>query len=103
MFEITPQIVIALDVNVTYVQPYSRTTYANYVKFSKFDAGTTSILNRSNVTPEKADVKRSAGHTYVSESAYLPNLHISHVNQRKRHLAASVNMQLRYDGVRDLR
>ena len=45
MLEITPQIVNALDVNVTYVQPYSRTTCANNVKFSKFDAGTTSILN----------------------------------------------------------
>ena len=59
--EITPQIVNALDVNVTYVQPYSRTSYANYVTFSKFDAGTTSILNigfasysRGNFTPEKA-------------------------------------------------
>ena len=61
MLEITPQIVIALDVSVTYVQPYSRTTYANDVTFSKFDAGTTSILNigyasysRGNFTPEKA-------------------------------------------------
>ena len=61
MLEITPQIVNALDVNVTYVQPYSRTTYANDIKFSKFDAGTTSILNigyasysRGNFTPEKA-------------------------------------------------
>ena len=34
MLEIPPQIVIALDVNVNYVQPYSRTTYANNVKFS---------------------------------------------------------------------
>ena len=61
MLEITPQIVNALDVNVTYVQPYSRTTYANNVKFSKLDAGTTSILNigyasysRGNFMPEKA-------------------------------------------------
>ena len=61
MLEITPQIVNALDVNVTYVQPYSRTTYTNDVKFSKFDAGMTSILNigyasysRGNFTPEKA-------------------------------------------------
>ena len=61
MLEITPQIVNALDVNVTYVQPYSRTTYANNVQFSKFDAGTTSILNigypsksRGNFTLEKA-------------------------------------------------
>ena len=61
MLEITPQIVIAFDVNVNYVQPYSRTTYANNVKFSKFDAGTTSILNigyasysRGNFTLEKA-------------------------------------------------
>ena len=65
MLEITPQIVNALDVNVTYVQLYSRTIYANNVKFSKFDVGTTFILNigcasysRSNVTPEKALRKR---------------------------------------------
>ena len=61
MLEITPQIVNALDVNVTYVQPYSRTTYANDVIDGKFDAGPTSILNigyasysRGNFTPEKA-------------------------------------------------
>ena len=45
MLEIPPQIVIAFDVNVNHVQPYSRTTYANNIKFSKFDAGTTSKLN----------------------------------------------------------
>ena len=61
MLEITPQVVIALDVNATYVQPYSRTTYANDVNISKRDAGTTSILNigyasysRGNFTLEKA-------------------------------------------------
>ena len=61
MFEIPPQIVIAFDVNVNYVQPYSRTTYANNVKFSKLDTGTTAILNigyasysRGNYTPKKA-------------------------------------------------
>ena len=61
MLEITPQVVIALDVSVTYVQPYSQTTYANDVTFSKLDAGTTSILNigyasysRGNFTPKKA-------------------------------------------------
>ena len=61
MLKIMPQFVNALDVNVTYVQPYSRTTYANDVTFSKFDAGTTSILNiayashsRGNFTLEKA-------------------------------------------------
>ena len=45
MLEITPQIVNAFDVNITYAQPYSRTTYANNVKRQKFDAGPTSILN----------------------------------------------------------
>ena len=61
MLEIPPQIVIAFDVNVNYVQPYSRTTYANDVQFSKFEAGTTSIPNigypshsRGNFTPENA-------------------------------------------------
>ena len=61
MLEVTPQIIIAFEVNVNYVQPYSRTTYANDVKFSKLDAGTTSMLNigyascsRGNYTPEKA-------------------------------------------------
>ena len=68
MLLITSQIVDAFDVNVIYAKPYSRTTYANNVKFSKFEAGTTSILNigyasysRSNVTPEKPyanDVKK---------------------------------------------
>ena len=65
MLQISLQIVNALDVNVTYVQPYSRTTYANDVKISKFDAGTMSILNiayasysRGNFTPEKALRKR---------------------------------------------
>ena len=59
--KITPQVVIALDVNVTYLQPYLQTIYANDIKFSKLDAGTTSILNisyasysRGNFTPEKA-------------------------------------------------
>ena len=42
MLQITPQIVNALDVNVTYAQPYSRTTYANDAKFY---AVPTSILN----------------------------------------------------------
>ena len=61
MLEFTPQIGNALDVNVTYVQPYSRTTYRNDVIDGKFDAGPTSIFNigyasysRGNFTPEKA-------------------------------------------------
>ena len=61
MLEITPQSLIGIDVNVTYAKPYSRTTYANDVKFSKLGAGTTAILNisyasysRGNFTPEKA-------------------------------------------------
>ena len=106
MLLITPQIVNAFDMNVT-CKPYSRMTCVND---AKFDAGPTSILNigyasysRGNFTPEKALRKRCAGRTYVSESVYLPNLHILRVNLRKRHLAASVNMQLRYNGVRDLR
>ena len=45
MLEILTQIVIVFDVNVNYVQPYSRTTYANDVINSNFEAGTTSILN----------------------------------------------------------
>ena len=45
MLQITPQIVNALDVNVTYAQPYSRTTYANDVNDAKFNAGPTSIPN----------------------------------------------------------
>ena len=28
-----------------YANPYSRTTYANYIKNSNFNAGTTAILN----------------------------------------------------------
>ena len=61
MLEITPQIVNTLGLNVTYAQPYSRTTYANDVKLSKLDAGTTAILNigyasysRGNYTLKKA-------------------------------------------------
>ena len=61
MLLITSQIVNAFNMNVIYAKPYSRTTYANNVNISKFDTGTTSILNiayasysRSNVTPEKA-------------------------------------------------
>ena len=45
MLQINPQEANAFDVNVNDAQPYSRTTYANNVKFSKFNAGTTSILN----------------------------------------------------------
>ena len=37
--------VIGLDVNVNYIHPYSRTNYVNDVKNSKFDTGTTAILN----------------------------------------------------------
>ena len=36
---------IGFDVDVNGVNPYSRTTYANNVKFSNFDAGTAAILN----------------------------------------------------------
>ena len=57
MLQINPQKVNAFDVNVNYVQSYSRTTYANDV----IDAGPTSILNigcasysRGNFMPEKA-------------------------------------------------
>ena len=45
MREITPQIVNAFDVNVTYAKPYSRTIYANGVNYGKFDAVPTSVLN----------------------------------------------------------
>ena len=44
MLQINPHKANAF-VNVNDAQPYSRTIYANNVKFSKFDAGTTSILN----------------------------------------------------------
>ena len=61
MLENPPQNAIAFDVNVNYVHPYSRTTRANNVKFSKLNAGTTAILNigyasysRGNFTPKKA-------------------------------------------------
>ena len=47
MLQITPQIVNALDVNVTYAQPYSRTTYANDVKRYAFP---TSILGMGCAT-----------------------------------------------------
>ena len=78
MLQITPQIVNALDVKVTYAQPYSRTTYANDINDAKFDAVPTSILNigyasysRGNFTPEKALRKRriftaTAGRTFVN-------------------------------------
>ena len=79
MLENSPQNVIAFDVNVNYVQPYSQTTYANDVKNSKLGAAMTAILNisypsysRGNYTPEKAEHKRhkkSAGRSFVSESA----------------------------------
>ena len=36
---------IDFDVDVNDVNPYSRTTYVNDVKFSNFDAGTAAILN----------------------------------------------------------
>ena len=35
---------IDFDVDVNDVNPYSRTTYANDVKFSNFEAGTAAIL-----------------------------------------------------------
>ena len=61
MLQINPQKANAFDLNVNYANPYSRTTYANDVKSSKFDAGTMSILNigyasysRGNYTPKKA-------------------------------------------------
>ena len=45
MLQIRRKDVSVFDVNVNYVHPYSRTTYANDVKFSNFVAGTTAILN----------------------------------------------------------
>ena len=45
ILQITSQIVNAFDVNVTYAQPHSRTTYANDVKREKFHTVPTSILN----------------------------------------------------------
>ena len=50
--------------------------------------------------PYGNDVKKKcAGLTYVCGFAYLANLHTRRGNRRKRHLAASVNMHLRSDGV----
>ena len=74
MLEITPQSLIGFDVNVTSAKPYSRTTYANDVKFSKLGAGTTSTLATPHIAgvtirqkkPNVNDVKKNA---YVSESA----------------------------------
>ena len=45
MLLITPQMVNAFDVNVTYFQPHSRTTYANYVKYDAVSTFPTSIPN----------------------------------------------------------
>ena len=45
MLKITSQIVNAFNVNLTYAQPYSESTYANDVKREKYDAVPTSILN----------------------------------------------------------
>ena len=81
MLEITMQVVIALDVNVTYVQPYSRTTYANDVKFSKLErcpyltlatphiAGVTLCQKKPNVN----DVKNApAGRTFLNRVTLFP-------------------------------
>ena len=67
MLQITLQIVNALDVNVTYAQPYSRTTYANDVKRKKFDAVRTTILNIA--TPHLCH--HIAGVTLRQEKAYV--------------------------------
>ena len=48
--------------------------------------------------PYRNDVK-CTGRTYVCGFAYLANLHTQRGNRQKRHLAASVNMHLRSDGV----
>ena len=82
LLQSTPQGRIDFDVNVNYVQPHSRTTYANDVKISKFDAGTTSILNigtphvrlhiagvtlrREKPNVNGVSVLRSAGRTFVN-------------------------------------
>ena len=36
---------IDFDVDINYINPYSRTTYANDVKILNFEAGTAAILN----------------------------------------------------------
>ena len=83
MLENPPENVIAFDVNINYVQPYSRTTYANDVKFQNSArerrpyltlatphiAGVTIRRKKPNVN----NVKKCAGRTYISELAYLPN------------------------------
>ena len=102
LLQIKPQGRIGFDVNVNDVQPHSRTTYANDVKFSKFDAGTTSILNigtphvRHHIAGvtlrrEKPNLY-CVGRAYVREFAFLADLHISRRKSAYTPLAASVNM-----------
>ena len=81
------------DVNVTYAQPHSRTTYVNYVKSDGCSVVHTFALAAPPIevfylyagrTPYVNGVDHSDGRKYVRESAYLGNLHIRHVNQWKR-------------------
>ena len=60
LLQITPQGRIGFDVNVNDVKPYSRTTYANNVKFSKLGAGTTAILNISYASYSRGNYAEKA-------------------------------------------
>ena len=59
MLQMTPQRLIGFDVNVTYAQPHSRTTYANNVKCEKFDAVPKSILKLQLRYDGVRDLRRS--------------------------------------------
>ena len=85
----------ACDVNVTYAQPHSRTTYVNNVKSDGCSVVHTFALAvppievfylYAGCTPYVNGVAYCDGRKYVRESAYLGHLHIQRVNLRKRPL-----------------
>ena len=85
----------AFDVNVTYAQPHSRTTYVNGVKYDGCSVVHTFawvvppievFYLYAGRTPYVNGVAYCDGRKYVCESAYLGHLHIRRVNQWKRPL-----------------
>ena len=74
MLQITPQIVNAFDVNVTYAQPYSRTTYANDVNDGKFNAVPTSILNIGYASYSRGNLRRKKLYVNDLHRSYLSNI-----------------------------